>query len=104
MNYQNPEKMLKRYAVMEICQNPGVAHHYPIELALADIFNKTGCACGVDFKPTDIKYQIQELVGEEGEYVVIEAKTICSECSMFLKLTKYIHNEELKCIKESWTV
>jgi hypothetical protein len=101
--YKDAEKMLKGYAVMEKYSKPGIVSNLPIPLALADIFNKTGCACGAKYKPTDIKYTVEELEGEDGEYIVIEAKTICSKCNAFLKLTKYIQNKELMELKKKWT-
>lgn len=102
-HYKDPEKMLKRYAVMKIYQSPGATSQYPIPLALADIFNRTGCICGTEFPSSDIEYKINEVEGEEGEYMVIEAKAICPECNAFLKLTKYIQNKELREIKAKWT-
>lgn len=101
--YKEPEKMLERYAVMQVYLNPGIASHYPIPLALVDIFNRTGCICGVEYAPSDVEYNINEIDGEEGVYLVIEAKTICPECNAYLKLTRYIQNKELKELKAKWT-
>jgi len=90
--YKDPEKMCKRFAVIQhLGAQRSSKCKLPIEIALLDIFNKTGCACGREFSVNFVEYEIS--ASEDG--ITVNGLITCPSCHGELKVDMYVHYDEI---------
>jgi len=98
MNYQDSEKMLIRFVAIKNYQDEmGYKSHLPIDLTLQDLMGNCQ-ECNTELNPQDIEYRICELE----DYVLVEAKALCSGCSACIKYTQNIPKDVVGEIKDRW--